>query len=72
MCIKEYDEEETFNIIRAECESRGRAEGKTEGVIETLVGFLKEGLISEKKAADRAGMSLENFIKAVELYCTKD
>lgn len=73
--ITEYDEEETFAMLRAECEARGKArgiaeaEGKTKGIITTLVQFINEGLISEDNAAERANMTLGDFRKAVALYC---
>ncbi len=74
MCITEYNEAETLNLLSAECEARGeargKAKGKTEGIIETLVKLLKKGLISESSAAETAGMTIEDFRKYEDLHCS--
>ena len=49
--------------------TKGEAIGESKGMIKTIIGFFKDGLISEKDAAKRANMSLEDFRKAEALYC---
>ncbi len=61
MCITEYDEERTFAEQREEGRAEGRAEGRTEGTFATLAELVKDGLISINIAAQKAGMSIEEF-----------
>lgn len=65
MCLTECDEAKYTDFVRAE----GEAVGESKGMIKTIIGFFKDGLISEKDAAKRANMSLEDFRKAKALYC---
>ncbi len=46
----------------------GRAEGRTEGVLETLFGLVKDRLLSIAVAADRAGMEQTVFEKKYQEY----
>lgn len=73
MCLTEYDEAKYTDFVRAEGEAigitKGEAIGESKGMIKTIIGFFKDGLISEKDAAKRANMSLEDFRKAEALYC---
>ncbi len=69
MCLTEYNEAETYDLLRAECIAKGKAEGISEGKIEMVLSFLKDGLITESNAAKRVGMSLADFRKAAALYC---
>lgn len=39
----------------------GKAEGRAEGIAEALVGLVKDGIISVKIAAERAGMDVPSF-----------
>jgi len=39
----------------------GRAEGHRDGVISTLTGLVREGILSVQDAANRASMPLEEF-----------
>ena len=55
MCITEYDE------ARAFAEQEGRAEGKRDGMLETLSALVKDGLLSLKDAAKRANMPAAEF-----------
>ena len=55
MCITEYDEAKNNELLRAE--------SKTEGIVEILVGLIKDGILSEDKAAKRANMPLAEFRK---------
>lgn len=72
MCITEYDEAEYNELLRAECEARGEArgreEGEVKGTLKTLVEFIKEGLITEEKAAKKANMTVAEFRKAEAQY----
>ncbi len=38
-----------------------RAEGRAEGIIETLTALVQKGLLAVKDAAAQAGMSVEEF-----------
>ena len=49
MCITEFDEAEYNDLLRAECEAKGREEG----VITTFIGFIRDGLITEENAAKK-------------------
>ncbi len=66
LCITEYNEAETMEFFKEE----GRAEGRAEGEVKQLVGFIKDGFISEKQAAERANMSLDEFKKREAIYCS--
>lgn len=68
MCITEFDEAEYNDLLRAECEAKGREEGKEEGVITTLIGFIRDGLITEENAAKKANITVEEFQKAEAKY----
>lgn len=46
----------------------GRAEGRTEGVLETLFGLVKDRLLPSDVAADRAGMEQTVFEKKYQEY----
>ncbi len=74
MCITEYNEAETMELFkeegRAEGREEGEAKGEIKGAIKQLVGFIKDGFISEKQAAERADMSLDEFRKYEALYCS--
>ena len=39
----------------------GRSEGRREGVMSTLTGLVREGILSVQDAANRASMPLEEF-----------
>lgn len=41
--------------------AEGRAEGKTEGVLETLVALVRDGILSVVDAAHRANLSVSEF-----------
>ena len=44
---------------------KGVAKGRAEGMLRTLCDLVKDGILSNMDAAKRAGMSLEEFRKAV-------
>ena len=58
MCITEYNEAETLRMIREE----GREEGREQGVMELLAKQVRAGDMSAEKAAQYAGISLEQFL----------
>lgn len=62
MCITEYNEAETMQMIREEGREQGREEGREEGMMELLANQVKVGDLSPEKAAGYAGMSLEQFL----------
>ena len=82
MCITEFNETEHDELLRKECEAvgeargevkgeaKGKKEGKVEGTIMTLVSLIKDGILTEESAAERAGMSVEEFRKNEALYCS--
>ena len=56
------ENEET--IDRRQAKEDIRAEGRVEGVFEILHGLVDDGLISIEEAAKRAGVSVEEFLRA--------
>ena len=63
MCITEYDEEKNLAEQREEAKEEGREEGKAEGIMETLVGLVKDGILTLGDAAKRANMTVSEFEK---------
>ena len=67
MCITEYDEEKNLAEQREEAKEEGRKEGreegKAEGIMETLVGLVKDGILTLGDAAKRANMTVSEFEK---------
>lgn len=61
MCITEYDEEKTLNKIRKESKEEGKVEGIEIGALNTLVGLIKDGILSLNDAAKRANMTISEF-----------
>ena len=55
----------TYSQTLMEVEEKGIEKGVEKGMLKTLFALVKDGVISESDAARRAGMSLENFTKAV-------
>ena len=51
----------------AEGMEKGMAKGRAEGRLRTLCDLVKDGILSNMDAAKRAGMSLEEFSKAVAM-----
>ena len=47
--------------------AEGRVEGRVEGMLRTLCSLVKDGILSNMDAAKRAGMSLEEFTKAIAM-----
>ena len=61
MCITEYDEARTFAEQREEGKAEGREEGREEGVLATLIGLVKDGILTVVDAAKRANMTVDDF-----------
>ena len=59
MCITEYNEAETMQMIREE----GREQGREQGMMELLATQVRTGDISIEKAAQYAGMTQEQFLE---------
>lgn len=53
-----------------ERQTEGRAEGHAEGILETLVGLVRDGLLSIQTAASRANMSQSEFEAVMKKYAT--
>ena len=50
-----------WDTFERECTEKGRAEGRHEGVLSTLTGLVREGILSAQDAANRVSMPLEEF-----------
>ena len=65
MCITEYDEERTLRLTFEEGKEEGREEGieigEDRGELKTLIGLVKDGLISLSAAAKRRDMTEAEF-----------
>ena len=59
LCITEYNEAETMQMIREE----GREQGREQGMMELLATQVRTGDISIEKAAQYAGMTQEQFLE---------
>ena len=57
MYITEYDEARTL----AETREESYEEGKSDGIIQTLISLVKDGILTLAEAAKRAGMSVSEF-----------
>ena len=51
-----------------ESETKGRKEGRTEGTLETLASLVKDKLITLTEAANRAGMTTEEFFRKTGIH----
>lgn len=51
----------------AEGRAEGLAQGMEKGMLRTLYSLVKDGILSNMDAAKRAGMSLEEFTKAIAM-----
>ena len=61
MLLTEYNEAETMELFREEGREEGRAEGETRGILKTLAGLIRKGLLSIKDAASEANMTEAEF-----------
>ena len=83
MFFTEYDEKETMRRLARDERQEGRKEGLQEGLqegrqegrmeerIELLSQLTEEGLITEEIGAQKAGMELSDYRKAMEEYRKK-
>ena len=53
MCITEYDELRTL--------AEQREEGRAEGILETLIGLVKKGILTLSQAAEEANLTVPEF-----------
>ena len=56
-----------WDTFERECTEKGRLEGHHEGVMSTLTGLVREGILSAQDAANRASMPLEEFQKLLQI-----
>ena len=63
MLLTEYNESETNEMFKEEGRVEGRAEGRAEGTFDTLASLVKDGILSIKDAASRAGLTETSFKK---------
>jgi len=61
MCITEYDDERTLAETREESYEEGKADGRKEGTLNTLIDLVKKGLLTLAQAAEQADMSVSEF-----------
>ena len=61
MLLTEYKEAETMELFREEGREEGRAEGETRGILKTLAGLVRDGILSVMDAASRAGLTEREF-----------
>ena len=63
-----FDQEEVtrryFLRVASENRAEGKAEGRAEGEYQTLLGLVKDGILSAEEAAKRMGVSVEKFKNA--------
>jgi flagellar biosynthesis/type III secretory pathway protein FliH len=52
---------EGIAVGKAEGIAVGKAEGIAEGIVKTLIGLVKDGILTMSEAAKRAGMSEAKF-----------
>ena len=58
--------EDMIKDSKAEGKMEGRAEGKAEGVLDTLIGLVKDDLLSVKEAAKHANMTESEFEEKIK------
>ena len=61
--FKEDIDQEVLEKSKSKWIKEGRKEGKKEGVINTLIMLVKDGIISVEDAAKRANLSVSKFQK---------
>ena len=71
MCLTEYDEAKTMAQFRAEGVEEGIElgveKGIEKGIFETLISLVKDGILSAKDAAERAGVTEAAFLQRMSL-----
>ena len=74
MIWTEYNEEEVYRLMRRDAKEEGleegrkegRKEGREEGTIKVLCELVEDGTLPLEKAAERAGLSPEEFLQKAE------
>ena len=61
MLFEEYDAEKALEIKEQEGYQKGEADGEKRGTLRTLLGLVKDGLLTITQAAERASMTVEDF-----------
>lgn len=61
--LTKKDKEGQYNMCKAveDIIAKGKAEGKTEGTIDTLVSLVRDGLLDIEEAAKRAKLNIKEF-----------
>ena len=67
MVTFKWDDKRAREIAEEEGRADGLAKGRAEGRLRTLCDLVKDGILSNMDAAKRAGMSLEEFRKAIAM-----
>ena len=67
MCITEYDEEETMEILKRDYREEGRKEGCAEGEQKAIIDLTKDGILSKEQAAERLKISVEQLEEKILL-----
>lgn len=67
MVTFKWDDKRAREIAEEEGRADGLAKGRAEGRLRTLCDLVKDGILSNMDAAKRAGMSLEEFTKAIAM-----
>ena len=57
MLLTEYNEAEQMELFKEE----GRAEGHEEGILETLISLVRQGILTAEIAAKQANLSIDEF-----------
>lgn len=67
-----FDEEaqrKQYDIaVKEEAKAEGRAEGEAKGILKTLIGLVKDKILTLPEAATRANMTVEEFEKQYSIY----
>ena len=66
MLLTEYNEAETMELFREEGREEGLKEGRKEGILEILFTMVKDKILTISDAAQRAGMTADQFEKAAK------
>ena len=85
MVLTEYNEEEVYRMMRRDAREEGLEEGRAEGLaegraeglaegrakarIELLSALVEEGVLTLEKAAEKVGLSPEEFLQKAEDLC---
>ena len=61
MLLTEYNEAEAMELFREDGRQEGMREGERKGAVETLLSLVRDGILSVKDAASRAGLDESEF-----------